>query len=125
MENDTLFAVLSVALAVLLGVAGGAFLAVGSAPVRSWTLTALATASLLGGAVLIWSSFGSRPWIGVVFVFVAVAANIVASALRWRRLPQLTGARLPELLRLVVLRPDILRRMAADAAQLEDEKLRR
>ncbi|WP_394253917.1 hypothetical protein [Pseudoclavibacter helvolus] len=125
METDARFGVLSLALAVVLAVAGGALLAVGSVPARSWPVTALAAAILLGAAVLIWSSFGSQPWVGAVLVLVAVAANIVGSALRWRKLPQLTGARLSELLRLVVLRPDILRRMAADAAQLEDGKRRR
>lgn len=125
MEIDALFVVLAFALAVVLAVAGGALLAVGSVPARSWPVTALAAASLLGAAVLIWSAFGSQPWVGVVLVGVAVAVNIVGSALRWRKLPQLSGARLPELLRLVVLRPDILRRMAADAAQLEERKRRR
>lgn len=125
METDARFGVLSLALAVVLAVAGGALLAVGSVPARSWPVTALAAVILLGAAVLIWSSFGSQPWVGAVLVLVAVAANIVGSALRWRKLPQLTGARLPELLRLVVLRPDILRRMAADAAQLEEGKRRR
>ncbi|NYF14417.1 drug/metabolite transporter (DMT)-like permease [Pseudoclavibacter sp. JAI123] len=125
MEADALFVFLSYALAVVLAGAGGVLMAFGSVPRRSWRMVIFATVSLLGATLLIWTAFGSRPWLFVVFVLVAVLANAVTSALRWKLLPQLSGAQLPELLRLVLLRPDILRRMAADAAQLEADRLRR
>ncbi|GAB3303216.1 hypothetical protein [Pseudoclavibacter terrae] len=125
MEADALFVFLSYALAVVLAGAGGVLMAFGSVPRRSWRMVTFAIVSLLGAALLIWTAFGSRPWLFVVFVLVAVVANAVTSALRWRLLPQLAGAPLPELLRLVLLRPDILRRMAADAAQLEADRRRR
>ncbi len=125
MEPDGVIAVLSSALAVALAGAGGVLLGVGAVPVRSWLMTVLAMATLLGGVLLVLSGLGSPPWIGVVFALLVVVANAVTSALRWRRLPQLSGARLPELFRLVLLRPDILRRMAADAVQLEGDRRRR
>ncbi|PPF81022.1 hypothetical protein C5E07_03750 [Pseudoclavibacter sp. RFBJ3] len=120
MMTDGLFVFLAYALAVVLAGGGGVFLALGRVPVTSWPVKAFAMASLIGAGLLVSFAFPSLTWIGAIYVVVAVAANAVASALRWKSLPVFRDEPLPELLRFELLRPSILRRMAADAQRDSD-----
>ncbi|PPF46084.1 hypothetical protein C5B85_05410 [Pseudoclavibacter sp. AY1F1] len=120
MMTDALFVFLAYALAVVLAGSGGVFYALGSVPVNSWPVKSFALASLAGAGLLVCTAFPTLTWIGVIYVLVAVASKSVASALRWRALRAFRDVPFPELLRFELLRPSILRRMAADAGGATD-----
>ncbi|MGO2751483.1 MAG: hypothetical protein ACTIA6_15635 [Pseudoclavibacter sp.] len=114
MMTDGLFVFLAYALAVVLAGSGGVFYALGSVPVNSWPVKAFALASLIGAGLLVCTAFPSLTWLGVIYALVAVGSTAVASALRWKALQTFPDVPFPELLRFELLRPSILRRMAAD-----------
>lgn len=115
MLTDALFVFLAYALAVVLAGSWGVFYALGSVPINSWPVKVFALSSLIGAGLLVCTAFPSLTWIGVIYVLVAVGSNAVASALRWKSLQRFQDVPFPELLRFELLRPSILRRMAADA----------
>ncbi|WP_424467114.1 hypothetical protein [Pseudoclavibacter helvolus] len=114
MLSDALFVFLAYALSVVLAGSGGVFYAVGSVPANSWPVKGFALVSIIVAGLLVCTAFPSLTWIGVIYALVAVASGAVSCALRWKTLPVFHDQPLSELLRIELLRPSILRRLAAE-----------